>query len=155
MPDQRTMFQQWLQKLQSGSDSAEKPDAFWIERLTAVLLVEVARADTTIDQAETEAIRQAIVNSSKTIGAEEVEEIIATATVDAESTISFHDHVREINSDFGRERKHKLIEQIGRVAYADGDLDKYEEYTIRKMADLLFIEHEEFIKAKLRVLGSV
>ena len=57
-----------------------------------------------------------------------------------------------INSGFTREQKLALIEQMWRVAYADGDLDKYEEYTIRKLSDLLYVEHHEFIRAKLRAM---
>ena len=34
------------------------------------------------------------------------------------------------------------------IAYADGDLDKYEEYIIRKVADLLHVSHSDFMHAK-------
>jgi uncharacterized tellurite resistance protein B-like protein len=36
-----------------------------------------------------------------------------------------------------------------KVAYADGDLDKYEESIIRKVADLLYIWHSDFVNTKL------
>ena len=36
------------------------------------------------------------------------------------------------------------------IAYSDGRIDKYEDYTIRKISDLLYIKHSDFIKAKLR-----
>lgn len=148
------MIQQWIKNLQSAAEKTAEPQAYWIERLTALLLVEVARADSSVDADELAAIDQAIVASCRTIESADVEQIIADARSDAENTISFHDHIREINNGFSREQKLMLIEQMWRVAYADGDLDKYEEYTIRKMADLLFVEHPEFIKAKLRVIES-
>lgn len=149
-----SMFQQWLKNFQASAGTASEPDAQWIERLTALLLVEVARADAEVGSDELAAIDKAIKASSSSLSAEEVEQIIATARDDAENTVSFHEHVRQINSGFSRAQKLQLIEQMWRVAYADGDLDKYEEYTIRKMADLLFVEHAEFIRAKLRVLDS-
>jgi uncharacterized tellurite resistance protein B-like protein len=34
------------------------------------------------------------------------------------------------------------------LAYADAELDKYEEYVIRKVADLIYVSHSEFIRAK-------
>jgi len=34
------------------------------------------------------------------------------------------------------------------IAYADNQLDKYEEYVIRKVADLIHVSHSEFIRAK-------
>ncbi len=146
------MFQHWIKNLQNGGGKQTEPDQYWLERLTALLLVEIARADTSIGEPEVDTISRAIKASSKSITELEVDEIVATARLDAESSISFHEHVREINKGFTRGQKLLLIEQMWRVAYADGDLDKYEEYTIRKLADLLFVEHQEFIKAKLRVV---
>lgn len=34
------------------------------------------------------------------------------------------------------------------LAYADTELEKYEEYIIRKVADLIYVSHSEFIRAK-------
>jgi uncharacterized tellurite resistance protein B-like protein len=34
------------------------------------------------------------------------------------------------------------------IAYADGNIDKYEEYVIRKVSDLIYISHDDFIKCK-------
>lgn len=149
------MFQQWVKSLNRPRQSSDEKDIYWIERLTAVLLVEVARADSNVDTEELTAIGQAITASSSTINAEELDEIVSNAREDADTTISFHEHLREINAGFSRTQKLHLIEQMWRVAYADGDLDKYEEYTIRKMADLLFVEHQEFIRAKLKVLSDI
>lgn len=145
------MLQQWLKNLQVKSDAPSQPDEYWFERVTALLLVEISRADSEIDDAELATIAAAIKNSSHSLDAAEIDEIIATAKKDSDHTISFREHVRLINKNCSREQKLSLIEQMWRVAYADGDLDKYEEYTIRKLADLLYVEHQEFIKAKLRV----
>ena len=37
------------------------------------------------------------------------------------------------------------------IAFADGNIDKYEEYVIRKVSDLIYISNDDFIKAKLEV----
>jgi len=145
------MFQQWFASLQSVASEPKKPDEYWVERLTALLLVEISRADSEIDAVELAAITSAIQSSSPSMHANELSQIISVAMRDAETTLSFREHIRQINKGFTRDQKLSLIEQMWRVAYADGDLDKYEEYTIRKLSDLLYIEHHEFIKAKLRV----
>ena len=41
------------------------------------------------------------------------------------------------------------------VAYADGHLDHYEEHLIRRVADLLYVEHRDFIQAKLAVRNDL
>ena len=48
--------------------------------------------------------------------------------------------------------KVQLITSLWKVAYADGDLDKYEEHLIRRVADLLYVPHDAFIRAKLSAL---
>ena len=150
----RTMFQQWINNLKTESVAESKPDQHWLERLTALLLLEIARADTTVDEVELKAIERAITASCPSITKDELTEIIATAREDIETTISLHEQVRQINSGFSQEQKFSLIEQMWRVAYADGDLDKYEEYTIRKLSDLIYMDHKDFIQAKLRVTGG-
>jgi uncharacterized tellurite resistance protein B-like protein len=148
------MLQQWLKHLQTKDTTQSQSDEFWFERVSALLLAEISRADSEIDDTELVTIAQAIKSSSHSIDSAEIDEIIASAKQDSDNTISFREHVRLINKNCSREQKLSLIEQMWRVAYADGDLDKYEEYTIRKLADLLYVEHQELIKAKLRVSGQ-
>jgi uncharacterized tellurite resistance protein B-like protein len=148
------MFQQWINNLQAAIKPEGETDRYWFERLSALLLFEISRADHEIDESELAAVSTALKASCSSIDAAEIEQIISEARRDAEATVSFRDHVRQINKGCTREQKIELIEQMWRVAYADGDLDKYEEYTIRKLSDLLYVEHQDFIKAKLRIAGD-
>ena len=91
---------------------------------------------------------------ASTIDDAELDSILDAVLADAQHTVSLHEHIRQINGSFDKPRKLMLVEQMWRVALADGDLDKYEEYTIRKMCDLLHVKHRDFIQAKLRVLES-
>jgi len=59
-----------------------------------------------------------------------------------------------INKGFTQEQKVTLIKTLWQIAYADGELDKYEEHMVRKMADLLHVPHLEFIKTKNQVNGG-
>jgi len=45
-----------------------------------------------------------------------------------------------------------IVKTMWRVAYADGRLTDYENYLVRKIADLLGIEHRVMIDAKVDVL---
>ena len=47
-----------------------------------------------------------------------------------------------------------LIELLWQVAAADGEISKYEDHLIRKIAELIYVPHREFIRAKLTVLGD-
>jgi len=45
----------------------------------------------------------------------------------------------------------QFIELLWRVAIADGTIDMYEDQLVRKLADLLYVSHADFILAKRRV----
>ena len=47
-----------------------------------------------------------------------------------------------------REKRYQLLVLLWKVAYADGRVDKYEEYYVRKISDLLYMDQAEFIRAK-------
>jgi len=147
------MFSQWIDRITAASSGSEDQNVADVERVSAALLVEIARADHQLDKAEIDSIRTALKHSSS-LPDEEIDSIVTDAVVDADSTISLHEHVRLVNEHFAREQKVMLIEQMWRVAVADGDIDRFEDYTIRKLSDLLYIRHSEFIQTKLRVLKS-
>ena len=64
-------------------------------------------------------------------------------------------YVARLNEALDRRGKIRLVEQMWQVALADGDIDRYEEYTIRKLSDLLYLDHSDFMQAKLRVLDAL
>jgi len=157
------MFSQWINRI-----AVEKPDSQSrsgrgstagveagveadVERVSAALLVEIARSDHQLDDAETASISDALKQSSSLPDAE-IDTIVGNAIADADNTLSLHDHIRLVNEHFDRAKKLMLIEQMWRVAVADGNIDRYEDYTIRKFSELIYVRHSEFIQAKLRVL---
>ena len=44
--------------------------------------------------------------------------------------------------------KVRVIEMMWQVVYADGVKDHYEEHLIRQVAELLYIPHADFIRAR-------
>ena len=148
------MFQQWIKNLQTKTADTSKPESYWLERLTTLLLVEIARSDTSIDKVELNTIKHAVKESCPSIDPEEIDQIVATALQEIETTISLHEHTSQINQLFTRDQKISLVEQMWRVAYADSDLDKYEESMIRKLCGLIHVGHKEYMQAKLRVIDS-
>ncbi len=149
------MFCNWVSKIAevfdpSAPTSLSSPD---LERVSAVLLVEIARADHAIDDRECAAIKNALAKASS-LTSEELDALIKSAFDDANNASSLHEHVSAINEHFSKANKIALIEQMWRVGLADGDIDGYEDYTIRKLCDLLFIRHRDFMQAKHRVLNE-
>ena len=147
------MFNQLLKQITAALDPQNTDNvvpSLDIERVTATLLVEIARADHEIASQERDAIVAALAATSA-LDSSELNALVEEAFTNADNTISLHSHVSLINESFNMPAKLALVEQMWRVAYADGNIDGYEEYTIRKLCDLLYVRHRDYIQAKLRV----
>ena len=145
------MIKNWLNNfIEAGSDS-DAAEALDIDRVTIHLLVEVARADYSIESEELQAVIEAATKASA-LERSEVEEIVQSALSEVDDNISYHAHVAFINKEFSLEQKRSLLECMWRIAYADKHIDKYEEAFIRRFADLIYMKHKEFMQAKHRAI---
>ena len=114
----------------------------------AALLIETARADFTQEASEEAALRQ-LLSSSLELEPAAVQELLQAASAQLDESTSLYEFTRVINDCYSAEQKRELIGTMWRVAYADGDLDKYEEYLIRQVAELTYVPHGDYIRAKL------
>ncbi|TYP61785.1 TerB family tellurite resistance protein [Stutzerimonas stutzeri] len=144
-----------LKSLKSLFDRSEddQPTAHSVEVAAAALLIEVGRADYESDAEEQKAIIEAIRLGS---GVEdgELASLVASAQETAERSTSLYEFTTLINAQYSMDEKFVLIKALWRVAAADGDIHRYEDHLIRRIADLLYVAHTDFIRAKLEVLGS-
>ncbi len=88
------------------------------------------------------------------LSVEEANTLIVLATQQRKQATDYYQFTSLINKGFTQEQKNTLIKTLWKIAYADGELDKYEENMVRKMADLLHVPHQEFIKTKIQVNGG-
>ena len=119
----------------------------------AALFVEMMYMD---DKARAEE-QDMIIKSVKDIfslSVEEAKTLISLATQQRKQATDYYQFTSLINKGFTQEQKTTLIKKLWKIAYADGELDKYEENMVRKMADLLHVPHLEFIKTKIQVNGG-
>ena len=120
----------------------------------AALLVEVAMADHEFSGAEMERLVQLLMYKLK-LSPDEISELIELAKSESEHSTSLHQFTQLINQYCDPQEKFSLMKAMWEVAYADGSLDKYEDYVIRKIADLIYVPHNEFIRAKSVVKSSL
>ena len=113
-----------------------------------VLMLEIARADDEIDDLEKELVIEGIKNILHQTS-HEINEVFQKVIAVVEESVSFFEFTSLINDSCSRKEKYDLLVILWKVAYADGQLDKYEEYYIRKIKDLLYLTQSDFIKAKL------
>ena len=119
-----------------------------IRLAAAVLLVETARADFTEDITEMNKLTD-LLKSSLQLRDDEVHDLVTAAKERVEESTSLFDFTRIINDHYNAEQKLELIRAMWAVAYADGNLSKYEEHLIRQVADLTYVTHSDYIHCKV------
>jgi len=120
----------------------------------ASLLIEVINSDNKFDDRERDKLLE-ILSSKLDIPKEELDNFTELAQKKSEDSTSLYEFTREINDQYEYEEKVSLITDLWGIAYSDGKLDKYEDYVIRKIADLIYVSHADFIKSKLKVKNTI
>ena len=141
------MFEK-LKQLFSGADEDSKDSAMSLELAAAALFIEVSKSDYQQDPAEIEKIRDLLV-SRFSVSLADIEEFMATAAARNKDSTSLYPFTRYINDNCNNLEKYELIVALWEVAIEDGNIDKYEDHLIRKISDLIYLPHTEFIRAKL------
>jgi uncharacterized tellurite resistance protein B-like protein len=119
-----------------------------LQLATAVLLVEVMRADPEAGDAERQAVIGALRRKFAMADAE-LARLVELAEQEASAAGDFFAFTSALNDRFSHPQKVRMVEFMWLVAYADGDLDANENHLISKVAGLLHVTHGEYIAAKL------
>jgi uncharacterized tellurite resistance protein B-like protein len=120
---------------------------------TAALLLEMMRMDSELKDEE----RQAIVHTLQTqfsLDASQIETLMALAEQEAREANDYYQFTSLINKHCDHAQKMQIIENLWHVAMIDGHLDAHELHLMRKLADLLYIGHADYVAAKQRARES-
>ncbi len=139
------MIRELLRKLTEPEPDVSEPD---VSLAATVLLVEIMKADHETDAVERDELLRAITVLTGKQGSDASALLQEAEDASAEAPDLYH-FTKVVHSTFSPEQKFTLLKALWRVAYADDELDKYEESTIRRIAELLYVPHSEFIRAKL------
>jgi len=121
-----------------------------INNACAALLIETALADKVFNEEELSSMKQTLKIVYK-VKEKDINELINESKKKVSESTSLYEYTRLINDLCDYEDKLRLISNLWSIAFADQQLDKYEEYLIRKISDLLHISHKDFIQQKLLV----
>jgi len=131
---------------QEEADSEDKISS--LNQACSALLIEVAFADKIFEESEIIALKESL---KEIYGLEDdvIDELINDAKKTVEESTSLYEYTRVVNDEFEYKDKLELLSSLWKLAFADGNLDKYEEHLIRKISDLIHISHSDFIQIKL------
>jgi uncharacterized tellurite resistance protein B-like protein len=144
----KQFFDTFLKPESQGEDDARQR----LQLAATALLMEMTRVDDEVKAVERQAVARAV---RKAFGLAEADTaaLMTLAESEAHNATCYHEFTRLINSGYDLPQKIELVELLWEVAYADSELEMYEEHLVRKLADLLYVPHADFIQAKLRVLA--
>jgi len=120
----------------------------------AALLIEMMHMDDRVQAEERESIISRL-KSLFSLSPQQTNDLIELAEQQRNVATDYFQFTHLINREFSTEQKLKLVESLWRVAYADGELDMYEEYLVRKICDLLYISHTDFVISRNRIKAEL
>jgi len=136
--------------IKSGSGRDHPGTSDRISMATCALLLEMSNIDGEFSHTEREDILSILKNDYDLSG-EHAEELLDASSKELENSTDLWRFAQLINRNYSIEEKERVIERVWRVAYADGSLDKHEDYLVHKLAKLLRLTHSQLIDAKLKV----
>ncbi len=145
----RRLLHQISGALSAPADSpgdAERREAA-IRSATAVLMVDVARADYVFDDDEFDSVLR-LVESHFHLSPDEAAALVNAADEEVDNLVSLHDFTQLLHNSLDEDEKARIVGLLWQIAYADGRLDKYEDALVLKISDLLHVSRGQVMRLK-------
>lgn len=131
----------------------EQGEQITYQKAVAALLMEVMLADHVVDEKEERQVKDFLREVSE-LG-DDIDVLYQEAQTGVEHANDLYQFTKVINETATLEQKMLLLKALWRVALADGDIDAHEDHRIRRISELLFMPHSEFIQAKIFVQNEM
>lgn len=138
----RNLFEQ----IGQGSD-IEVRDEKDVRMISAALLAEVATVDHDLDQRERETLTRVLQEHYK-LDQDTAQVMVSEALEHREQATSLYEFTQAVNDQFDERNKYLLVRQMWQVAWADGVIEAFEEHLIRRVAELIYLPHGLFTRAR-------
>ena len=150
------MFNFIRQTLLSNRGTSENgPDKLERTRIAAsVILLEAAHADHECTDDELEHVIETLC-SDFDLSRKHAEDLLELARRERSQAVDLFEFTNHINNEFSREEKRAVLEAVWRIIHIDGQLEKHEDYFVRKLTNLLRLSHKEMIDAKLNARKQI
>ena len=124
-----------------------------IEVATSVLLIEMARADFHQDDFEDKKITELLkVHFNLSHGV--AQSLFEEGQKKADDAVSLHEFTRTLHTNLSQADKEEVIGLLWQLAMVDEKLDRYEDYLVRKVADLLYVSNTVVLRIRHQVTAK-
>ena len=137
-----------LEKFFKKNPPSEKDAIADINLACAILLIEVSYSDFKISDKEIKSIIGLFESELKLT--KDKSEWLSNEALNIHKDVNcLRKYIKLINENYTKMQKKNLINMAWLVARADNIIDKNEEHRIRKLTELLHLNHTDFIKSKI------
>ncbi len=127
------------------SDGADREVA--LRLATAVLMIDVARADHVFEESEFDSMLR-LIESHFELSSEQAAALVNAAGEKADDMVSLFEFTQLLHKQLNETEKARIVSLLWQVAYADGRLDKYEDALVLKISDLLYVSRGRVMRLK-------
>jgi len=131
----------------SASPANRQDPAARVRLAVAALLVELARADHDEQAVEHDAIAGLIARYFH-LDRAGADELLAEARSAVDGSVSLREFTAPLHQELSYTDKQRIIGMLWDVALEDRTLDKYEDYLIGKVAELLYVSRGDVVRLK-------
>jgi uncharacterized tellurite resistance protein B-like protein len=147
------MFDKLEKFIKSQFSASEQEDPRELDRrlmiATTVLFLEMAYADFELTDDEEKRIQNTLEDFFM-LPTDNVVELMDLAKESRAEKNDLWTFAGLIKEHFSHSQKNQILEKLWILIYTDGTVDKYEDRLIRKITNLLGMEHGDMIAAKLK-----
>ncbi|MCK0152252.1 TerB family tellurite resistance protein [Alcanivorax sp. S6407] len=143
----------WLTKLFGTDNHTPETSQHDLHRAAAALLLEVARTDGEVDKEESRHLIDTVQNRWH-LDPAEMQDILGELESRVHRATDLFEFTAPLREHWDPETRVKLIEDMWTMAAADGHADHHEEHLIRRVSDLLYVSHGDYIRAKMKAVNS-
>ncbi len=140
----------FLEKLINDEANQQQVDERDLMVATAGLFLEMVYADFEIHPDEEKQLTDALSNLFD-LSPEEINHLLSEAKQTRDQRQDIWQFASLLKDHLDRERRLQILTNLWRIVFADGRVDKYEDALMRKITNLLGLDHSEMIATKLEV----
>ncbi len=133
------------------SKKEEKPiNEHQLMTATAGLFLEMVYADFEMHPAEEEQLIAAL-KSHFNLTEKQIAQLLTEAKISREQRQDIWQFASILKDRLDRDERLQILTNLWRIVFADGHIDKYEDALMRKITNLLGLDHSDMIESKLQV----
>ena len=114
----------------------------------AVLLIDAARSDHDAHDEEMQVVER-LLRERFALSPGETAALVKRAQETLDHSVALQGFTRQLTDALDEGERGALVGMLWEVVYADGKMHAWEEHLVRRIAELLYVPHGEFIRHKL------